>query len=132
MLSALQMRTQYSFKRMGKNAQEIVSSMDLSLSHTQYPFRIKETILNQYNSPGKFHLDRSALPDRKKININTSMLNTGAYKFNNIIFNCSNSFIFVFSRSQKKMQMVSNISFFAMFVMYFLTAIFGYLTFYGK
>ncbi|EHB17348.1 Sodium-coupled neutral amino acid transporter 1 [Heterocephalus glaber] len=33
-------------------------------------------------------------------------------------------------RSQKKMQMVSNISFFAMFVMYFLTAIFGYLTFY--
>ncbi|XP_019370165.1 PREDICTED: sodium-coupled neutral amino acid transporter 1 [Gavialis gangeticus] len=33
-------------------------------------------------------------------------------------------------RSQKKMQMVSNISFFAMFIMYFLTAIFGYLTFY--
>nr|XP_060633548.1 sodium-coupled neutral amino acid symporter 1 [Anolis sagrei ordinatus] len=33
-------------------------------------------------------------------------------------------------RSQKKMQMVSKISFFAMFVMYFLTAIFGYLTFY--
>ncbi|POI26927.1 hypothetical protein CIB84_009323, partial [Bambusicola thoracicus] len=33
-------------------------------------------------------------------------------------------------RSQKKMQLVSNISFFAMFVMYFLTAIFGYLTFY--
>ncbi|XP_051016223.1 sodium-coupled neutral amino acid symporter 1 [Acomys russatus] len=35
-------------------------------------------------------------------------------------------------RSQKRMQMVSNISFFAMFVMYFLTAIFGYLTFYEK
>ncbi|XP_057647709.1 sodium-coupled neutral amino acid symporter 1 [Chionomys nivalis] len=35
-------------------------------------------------------------------------------------------------RSQKKMQMVSNISFFSMFVMYFLTAIFGYLTFYEK
>lgn len=33
-------------------------------------------------------------------------------------------------RSQKRMQMVSNISFFAMFVMYFLTAMFGYLTFY--
>ncbi|XP_053111167.1 sodium-coupled neutral amino acid symporter 1 [Hemicordylus capensis] len=33
-------------------------------------------------------------------------------------------------RSQKRMQMVSNISFFAMFAMYFLTAIFGYLTFY--
>ncbi|XP_067420256.1 sodium-coupled neutral amino acid symporter 1 [Emydura macquarii macquarii] len=35
-------------------------------------------------------------------------------------------------RSQKKMQMVSNISFFAMFVMYLLTAIFGYLTFYDN
>ncbi|XP_048189470.1 sodium-coupled neutral amino acid transporter 1-like [Perognathus longimembris pacificus] len=34
-------------------------------------------------------------------------------------------------RSQKKMQMVANISFFAMFLMYFLMAIFGYLTFYG-
>uniref|UniRef100_U3F8Z0 Solute carrier family 38 member 1 n=1 Tax=Micrurus fulvius TaxID=8637 RepID=U3F8Z0_MICFL len=32
--------------------------------------------------------------------------------------------------SQKRMQMVTKISFFAMFVMYFLTAIFGYLTFY--
>lgn len=30
------------------------------------------------------------------------------------------------------MQMVSNISFFAMFVMYLLTAVFGYLTFYGE
>ncbi|KAF1502201.1 Sodium-coupled neutral amino acid transporter 1, partial [Eudyptula minor] len=35
-------------------------------------------------------------------------------------------------RSQKKMQLVSNISFFAMFVMYFMTAIFGYLTFYDN
>ncbi|KAK2497910.1 hypothetical protein MC885_020754 [Smutsia gigantea] len=35
-------------------------------------------------------------------------------------------------RSQKKMQMVSNISFFPMFVMYLLTAVFGYLTFYGR
>lgn len=35
-------------------------------------------------------------------------------------------------RSQKRMQMVSNSSFFTMFVMYFLTAIFGYLTFYDK
>lgn len=47
-----------------------------------------------------------------------------------------NRFLCVFSsfssRSQKKMQLVSNISFFAMFVMYFMTAIFGYLTFYGK
>ncbi|NXU75269.1 S38A1 protein, partial [Oreotrochilus melanogaster] len=33
-------------------------------------------------------------------------------------------------RSQKKMQLVANISFFAMFLMYLLTAIFGYLTFY--
>ncbi|XP_077121507.1 sodium-coupled neutral amino acid symporter 1 [Ranitomeya variabilis] len=35
-------------------------------------------------------------------------------------------------RSQKKMQLVSKISFFAMFLMYLLTAIFGYLTFYDK
>ncbi|XP_069085186.1 sodium-coupled neutral amino acid symporter 1 [Pleurodeles waltl] len=35
-------------------------------------------------------------------------------------------------RSQKKMQMVSNVSFFAMFSMYLMTAIFGYLTFYGN
>nr|XP_014343337.1 PREDICTED: sodium-coupled neutral amino acid transporter 1 [Latimeria chalumnae] len=33
-------------------------------------------------------------------------------------------------RSQKKMQLVSNASFFAIFIMYLLTAIFGYLTFY--
>ncbi|XP_029472780.1 sodium-coupled neutral amino acid transporter 1 [Rhinatrema bivittatum] len=35
-------------------------------------------------------------------------------------------------RSKKRMKMVSNISFFAMFVMYLLTAIFGYLTFYSN
>ncbi|CAH2277984.1 sodium-coupled neutral amino acid transporter 1 [Pelobates cultripes] len=35
-------------------------------------------------------------------------------------------------RSQKKMQLVSHISFFAMFVMYLLTAVFGYLTFFSK
>ncbi|KAM9311702.1 uncharacterized protein PAF06_009549 [Gastrophryne carolinensis] len=35
-------------------------------------------------------------------------------------------------RSQKKMQLVAHISFFAMFVMYLLTAVFGYLTFYDK
>ncbi|KAG8439736.1 hypothetical protein GDO86_005781 [Hymenochirus boettgeri] len=35
-------------------------------------------------------------------------------------------------RSQKRMHMVSNISFFAMFLMYLLTALFGYLTFYGN
>uniref|UniRef100_A0A8C3RYX4 Amino acid transporter transmembrane domain-containing protein n=1 Tax=Chelydra serpentina TaxID=8475 RepID=A0A8C3RYX4_CHESE len=35
-------------------------------------------------------------------------------------------------RTQKRMQMVSNISFFAMFVMYLMTAIFGYLTFYDN
>lgn len=49
-------------------------------------------------------------------------------------FVCHPSILPIYSelkdRSQKKMQMVSNISFFAMFVMYFLTAIFGYLTFY--
>lgn len=51
-------------------------------------------------------------------------------------FVCHPSILPIYSelkdRSQKKMQMVSNISFFAMFVMYFLTAIFGYLTFYEK
>ncbi|KAM8971965.1 sodium-coupled neutral amino acid symporter 1-like [Pelodytes ibericus] len=35
-------------------------------------------------------------------------------------------------RSQKKMQLVSNLSFFAMFVMYLMTAMFGYLTFFSK
>ncbi|XP_073476063.1 sodium-coupled neutral amino acid symporter 1 isoform X2 [Aquarana catesbeiana] len=35
-------------------------------------------------------------------------------------------------RSQKKMQLVSHLSFFAMFIMYLLTAVFGYLTFYNK
>ncbi|XP_064140413.1 sodium-coupled neutral amino acid symporter 1 isoform X2 [Loxodonta africana] len=49
-------------------------------------------------------------------------------------FVCHPSILPIYSelkdRSQKKMQMVSNISFFAMFIMYFLTAIFGYLTFY--
>lgn len=34
--------------------------------------------------------------------------------------------------SKKRMQKVANISIAAMFVMYLLTAIFGYLTFYGK
>lgn len=37
-----------------------------------------------------------------------------------------------FSPSKKRMQNVANISILAMFVMYLLTAIFGYLTFYGK
>nr|DBA31170.1 TPA: hypothetical protein GDO54_007064 [Pyxicephalus adspersus] len=35
-------------------------------------------------------------------------------------------------RSQKKMQLVSYLSFFAMFIMYLVTAVFGYLTFYDK
>ncbi|KAM4748528.1 sodium-coupled neutral amino acid symporter 1 [Rhinophrynus dorsalis] len=35
-------------------------------------------------------------------------------------------------RSQKKMQLVAHISFFSMFLMYLLTALFGYLTFYGN
>lgn len=45
-------------------------------------------------------------------------------------------FVFFFpsfsSRSEKRMKLVANISFSSMFVMYLLTAIFGYLTFYGK
>ncbi|XP_026523617.1 sodium-coupled neutral amino acid transporter 2 isoform X2 [Notechis scutatus] len=35
-------------------------------------------------------------------------------------------------RSRRRMMKVSNISFFAMFLMYLLAALFGYLTFYGK
>uniref|UniRef100_A0A8C4VR26 Solute carrier family 38 member 1 n=1 Tax=Gopherus evgoodei TaxID=1825980 RepID=A0A8C4VR26_9SAUR len=35
-------------------------------------------------------------------------------------------------RTQKRMQMVSNISFFAMFIMYLMTAVFGYFTFYDN
>ena len=36
------------------------------------------------------------------------------------------------SRSRRRMMNVSKISFFAMFLMYLLAALFGYLTFYGK
>lgn len=36
------------------------------------------------------------------------------------------------SATKKRMQAVANISILAMFVMYLLTALFGYLTFYGK
>lgn len=39
---------------------------------------------------------------------------------------------FFFSATKKRMQNVANISILAMFVMYLLTALFGYLTFYGK
>lgn len=47
------------------------------------------------------------------------------------------SFFFSFllyysSATKKRMQGVANISIMAMFVMYLLTALFGYLTFYGK
>lgn len=38
----------------------------------------------------------------------------------------------LFSRSRKKMQNVSNLSILAMLIMYMLSALFGYLTFYGK
>lgn len=37
-----------------------------------------------------------------------------------------------YSRSRKKMQNVSNLSIFTMLIMYMLSALFGYLTFYGK
>lgn len=37
-----------------------------------------------------------------------------------------------YSRSRKRMMNVSYVSFFAMFLMYLLAALFGYLTFYGK
>ncbi|NXS11434.1 S38A2 protein, partial [Neodrepanis coruscans] len=39
---------------------------------------------------------------------------------------------FSYSRSRKRMMNVSYVSFFAMFLMYLLAALFGYLTFYGK
>lgn len=38
----------------------------------------------------------------------------------------------VYSRSRKKMQNVSNLSILTMLIMYMLSALFGYLTFYGK
>lgn len=41
-------------------------------------------------------------------------------------------FLSDFSPTKKKMQHVSNISIAVMYVMYFLAALFGYLTFYGK
>ncbi|NWQ73634.1 S38A1 protein, partial [Columbina picui] len=51
-------------------------------------------------------------------------------------FVCHPSVLPVYSelkdRSEKRMKLVANISFFSMFVMYLLTAIFGYLTFYGE
>lgn len=37
-----------------------------------------------------------------------------------------------FSASKKKMQHVANISIAVMYIMYFLAALFGYLTFYGE
>lgn len=36
------------------------------------------------------------------------------------------------SRSRRKMQNVANVSFLAMFIMYLLAALFGYLTFNGE
>lgn len=40
-----------------------------------------------------------------------------------------NVFVLLNSRSRKKMQGVANVSFLAMFLMYLLAALFGYLTF---
>lgn len=37
-----------------------------------------------------------------------------------------------YSRTRKKMQNVSNLSILTMLIMYMLSALFGYLTFYGK
>lgn len=44
----------------------------------------------------------------------------------------TNNVTFSYSRSRKRMMNVSYVSFFAMFLMYLLAALFGYLTFYGK
>lgn len=48
------------------------------------------------------------------------------------LFLQSASACFSASATKKRMQNVANISIMAMFVMYLLTAIFGYLTFYGN
>lgn len=47
-------------------------------------------------------------------------------------FLCRFSACLCFSATKKRMQTVANISILAMFVMYLLTALFGYLTFFGK
>lgn len=40
--------------------------------------------------------------------------------------------LFVHSRSRRRMQNVSNLSILTMLVMYMMSALFGYLTFYGE
>lgn len=48
-------------------------------------------------------------------------------------FVCVYILSFIYTRPTKqRMQKVANISILSMFIMYLLTAIFGYLTFYGK
>lgn len=42
------------------------------------------------------------------------------------------SALFPVSPTKRRMQNIGNVSILGMFIMYFLTAIFGYLTFYGK
>lgn len=44
----------------------------------------------------------------------------------------THSLLHPISRSRRKMQGVANVSFLAMFLMYLLAALFGYLTFNGK
>lgn len=45
---------------------------------------------------------------------------------------CHSSGLCLSSATKKRMQTVANISIMAMFIMYLLTALFGYLTFFGK
>lgn len=40
--------------------------------------------------------------------------------------------MFLYSPTKRRMQAIANVSILSMFVMYLLTAIFGYLTFYGE
>ncbi|XP_069812083.1 sodium-coupled neutral amino acid symporter 1 [Dendropsophus ebraccatus] len=89
---------------------------------------VNETLNNLHNAT----LEEQCTPKYFTFNSKTAYaLPTLAFAFV-----CHPSVLPIYSelrdRTQKKMQLVSHISFFSMFLMYFLTAIFGYLTFYDK
>ncbi|NWQ68831.1 S38A2 protein, partial [Neopipo cinnamomea] len=69
--------------------------------------------------------------------VNENITNDDMCKPKYFIFNSqyvltTNNVSFPYSRSRKRMMNVSYVSFFAMFLMYLLAALFGYLTFYEK
>ncbi|KAF7246444.1 Sodium-coupled neutral amino acid transporter 1 [Varanus komodoensis] len=92
----------------------------------------KHCRLQETNATASFLLNSTDLCEAKYITFNSKTV----YALPTIAFAfvCHPSVLPIYSelkdRSPKRMQMVSKISFFAMFVMYFLTAVFGYLTFY--